>query len=428
MKIASSAFFRNTLTLFSGSAISQLIALALIPLYTGIYSASEVGVFFYFVAISIIGSSISSLQSSNTVLLAKNKSEICHNTYYSLLINIVLSAVILPILFFAYKWNFPFVRNISSHYILLFPLGIFLVGSQLSLEAFHNSSESYSIISIGRIVRVVTMAIVQVIFYKYGDKALVAGYLAGCLAMNVYFYVRADLRFSSVFLQKALLLEYFKTHRNVFTYNTAIVSIAFVGQHLPILALAFLFGDETAGVFGMALKILATPLSLVSQSFSLVYYKQLSHKFNTGLSIMDLTKKVSRSLIVILVAISLVIALGADFFFKLFDSQWEQGGVFLVIIAPWVLMQSFNTPFTNIFTVLRIQKSIFKFYIILIVQRILAIGLPYFLYTEPRPVLISIVICSFLYYISQYLFLIKKAKVYDLSVADNDIVPDRTVI
>ncbi len=417
-KIKLTGFSRNILTLFSGSVVSNIITLSLIPFYTSKYTSDSIGIFFVYNSISIIISSFSTLQSHYSIILGEDKSETYRNFIYSTLISLVLSLLVyIPLLLFK-QYIISIIGTINNNLIFLIPIGVLLIAITLCLENYFTGMERYSIISRMRVIRVGIMATIQVLFYKKGVNALIAGFIVGYLISIAYMF--ANIRYTECkgHFSRESINSFIKTHKNILTFNTSIVGILQTSQQIPTIAIAWLYGNDIAGIYGLAHRIIATPLNIIGQSFSQVYSKRASLLFNQMLPLKSVTKRVAINLFVVLLIPTLILLVGADYFFNLFDTQWEDGGQYLILIAPWVFMQSFNMPFTNLFTVLRIQKQILIVYIILLIQRLLSIMLPYYIFNSVEYTLISISVFSVVYYGYYYIFITRKAHTNDISLFD----------
>ena len=121
-----SEFFRNVLTLITGTTIAQAIPIAISPILTRIYTPDDFGVVALFVAISTIFGSLANGSYELAIILPKKDEDAVNLVVLSLFISIIVS-----LLLFA---NTKLLKNIITDKKLL---------SAISIENMYSLAKRY---------------------------------------------------------------------------------------------------------------------------------------------------------------------------------------------------------------------------------------------------------------------------------------------
>ena len=138
---------------------------------------------------------------------------------------------------------------------------------------------------------------------------------------------------------------------------------------MPILILTF-FGAKEAGVYFFSLKILGTPLFLISSSIANVFFQKSSELLKENKTeLFKLTKKIVRiNLLVILACLVLINTLGISILESVFDGKWNNLRSYSLILSILILARSAFNPISNLIVVLgkNFQSLIFNIYLFII--------------------------------------------------------------
>jgi O-antigen/teichoic acid export membrane protein len=122
---------------------------------------------------------------------------------------------------------------------------------------------------------------------------------------------------------------------------------------MPILIVTY-FNLNDSGVYFLSLKLLGTPLFLISSSISQVYYQKSSEMFYTSKeNLFTLTKKiVLTNIVIMIIFIILINTIGIYFLELLFDKNWDDLRLYTLILSFLILARSSFNPISNIIIVL----------------------------------------------------------------------------
>ncbi|WP_158566395.1 lipopolysaccharide biosynthesis protein [Micromonospora craterilacus] len=119
-----------------------------------------------------------------------------------------------------------------------------------------------------------------------------------------------------------------------------------LGLQLPVLLIAYYYGAEVAGWFGLAQRMLAMPVALIGTAIAQVYLAELSQAARTGGgNAAALFLRTSRHLGMIAAAGVLLIGFGAPWAFAIaFGHEWTTSGAYAQALAVYVAAQFVGSP------------------------------------------------------------------------------------
>lgn len=381
-------FVKNFLTLFSGSLAGQAILFAFTPFLTRIYPEQIFGLLFLFSSVAAVLRVIASLRFEIAVVLPQEDKHAINILVISLIINFILNLFFffLIVLFYDVINNFSGENNLGN-WLYAIPLSSFLLGVYEMFSYWSNRIERYKDISFSKVTKSTVTGASQV-FFKYtylNANGLILGVLLGQFMAVVHIFVLSskniiyNLQYFSI--KKSIVL--IKKYKEIPIYNTILSALNTLSNQLPIILLAKFYGPEPAAYFGLANRVIMTPMGLVAQSVGQVFYKSSTDIINKGQSLYPSVKRTYYALFRIGI-VSFILIIAASFFFEfIFGSGWESAGLYTRIASPWLFIAFLNSPLTWILIVLNKQKLISVFDFILLIFRFLALFLPYkFMYSH----------------------------------------------
>lgn len=105
-EVAGFSLRKNALVLITGSSISQLVALALMPFLTYLYTPEEFGVFGFFVFVSGLGAQLATLKYCKAIILCKDSSEAVSLAAICIRLSFVTATILSVLIAGLAKW-FP---------------------------------------------------------------------------------------------------------------------------------------------------------------------------------------------------------------------------------------------------------------------------------------------------------------------------------
>lgn len=397
--LRSSRFVMQILTLMSGAIISQLLMLIFVPVITRMYSPSEFGAYSLFLSISNIIGLISSLKYDQAIMLPRSNRSALALVYLSCGITLITTLIVFSaILLF---------RSEASNYftgfdeiIWLLPFGILLTGLNQVFNAFSSRHQFYRKLSSNRITNSIL-----VIGSQIGGKAIVNNHqklavwikleflgkvstlaigklLADAmtlLSLIYYHFKKKTLTQYSVKLKHILLN--LRKYDNFPKYQSLTVFFNSTSQSLPILILSWLYSPEIAGFYGLTIRVLQAPITLIAASTREVYYQKASRLFANGDDIYSLYKKSTLGLLKIFTVPLIVILIwGPEIFRLVFGEKWAISGEMSQILIFWFACGFINYPSLTTYSILGLQKIQMRLETASLVMRAAALLAGYYIF------------------------------------------------
>jgi O-antigen/teichoic acid export membrane protein len=362
-----SIFFKNILVMFRGTLISQVIAVIGSLFLAKIYGEEAYGFFGVFISIISIVSIISTLQLDKCIVLSKHKKESI-NWFNFLLIIIPFISFLISFLLFLVSIYF-FDNKLELSIILPATLGSLIFAFNVINESFFTFNKEFSTISNSKIFLTIGNVLLQFILYSYYNLyGLIIGFLISQTLLLLYYLFKNRGAISKTNFNE--IKKGIKTNANIVKYLLPSNTINSLANHLmPILILTF-FGAKEAGVYFFSIKILGTPLFLISSSISQVYFQKSSKLLEENKNeLLKLTKKIiTTNLLLMLGFLLLVNTIGMYVLEYFFDENWSNLRLYTLILSILIFTRTSFNPISSLIVVLNknLESLIFNIYLFII--------------------------------------------------------------
>jgi O-antigen/teichoic acid export membrane protein len=166
------------------------------------------------------------------------------------------------------------------------------------------------------------------------------------------------------------MIKLAKEYRDFPMYSASMNIINSLSLNLPILLLAHFYGIAVAGAYAFAERIISTPLGFVLTALRQVLFQKAAESFNDGNRLIPLYLKITVGLFAIALPPSLAFFIWAPQLFSwVFGSQWFMAGEFAQSLIVWMIFMFCNLPAVLFARIIRIQRKLFFFDLILLVLR-----------------------------------------------------------
>ena len=353
--------------MFRGSFISQVIAIIGTLFLAKIYGEEAYGFFGVFMSIISIVSILSTLQLDKCIITSKHK-KVSINWFNFLLFLVPLISISVSILLFLIS-NYFFDKRLDSNIIILATIGSLTFALNLINENYFTFNKQFSTISNARVFLTIGNVLLQFILYTYYSLyGLIIGFLISQLLLLIYYLFKNRIVITTINFKE---IKYgIKSNASIVKYLLPSNTINSLANHLmPILILTF-FGAKEAGVYFFSIKILGTPLFLISSSISQVYFQKSSEllKENNN-ELLKLTKKiVTTNLLLMLGFLILVNTIGMYILEYFFNENWNNLRLYTLILSILIFARTSFNPISNLIVVLNknLESLIFNIYLFII--------------------------------------------------------------
>lgn len=370
-KLKSSTFARDTAVLTVGTAISQAIAMASMPVLSRIYTPHEFGLFAIFIAIVNITATLITLRYESFIITLKDERQATD------LLKLALSlASALGIAFTIIIWITP-IR--LTQVFRAEALNGWLTGATIcatglaaitSSSAWLNRKAEYAKIAKIKIIQSGLISVSAIVCGYLGlSNGLMASQLFGITipALLIIFWSISDFQPPASF--KKIAHDYKSAPLHLLP--TALLDI--ITQQAPVFLITIWFSSELAGQFSMAWRLLSIPTTLIGAAVGQVFLQRFSLSWPNKKKAKNLFL---RSWIILsgtgFIPFLIIFFQGENLFTLLLGAQWGQAGKIAESMAPLLFFIFVSSTTSGAIIVINQQKWSIYFGVSFLFYRIIA--------------------------------------------------------
>ncbi len=340
---------RNISLATLGTAISQGVLVAILPLLTRIYDPSDFAILAIYTSLIGLFVVVACGRFDLAIPLPESESDGLSLLILSLIIAAFFSSVLGLAYWVAGEYLLDFFSLTEFQpYAWLVPLGVFLAACNLCLEYWFARTKRFGFLATTKIARAVSGAGAQlgIGYISRWPAGLIVGQVVfsgvGALIQGVRLWLRyrAALRQQSIADLKRLAREY--SRFPLLSGPEAIFNK--VGVHVPVLIIAALALGPEAGFLMLAMRILSVPVSLLGVSVQQVYLSEAPQQFREK-NLQSFTRKIQANLAKVGVLPLLTLGLLAPLLMEsIFGAGWERAGWIILWLTPAYILQFVVSP------------------------------------------------------------------------------------
>ena len=375
------SFVANVLTLMTGNTLAQGLLVAAAPVLTRLYSPEDFGVLAIFMSMSTILSVVVGLRYEMAIMLPDEDEDAASVLVLTVLITLGISFLVLVgVALFRHPIANLLKTPEMAPWLWWVPLNIMIMGFYHALTYWASRKKRFQNLAISRASQSLSGVGVQMgagFFMHAGGMGLIAGQLTGNLAsagvLGGQIWREVWEKISNA-LTMAKLKEQALRYRKFPQYSALNGLLDTGSQMLPLLLFSYFFGTLVLGHYFLARRILSTPLSILGQALSQVFFQKASEHHNKSKNLKSLVLKSYKSLFLIVIFPALVLFIGAPVIFEtVFGGDWRLAGNYCQLILPWIIILFIVSPATVIFSIYNKQDLALLYGIISFISRLTAI-------------------------------------------------------
>jgi len=367
----------------TGSTIAQIIALAIYPILTDLYSPDDFGLFSLYMGIIAITGIISTGRYQLAILMPKTDKQAVQLSALGLFIAVSVSLILLMVVVLfrhgiAQTFNNP---NIEK-WLWFVPLSTFMIAFfQVSIY-WHNRQKRFRTTAAANLSQSISNSAIKLSTSKnfLSGGGLITGAIIGQVIGAVYFLISWISRFR-VMLGKVNLqgmkeegVRYYRFPG----FNLPNNLVNNLSNSLPIFLISAYFGSAELGLYSLGFTMIFRPMNLITNSMEQVFSQRVIKKFNDGVSIRrDVFTLMKRTVQIAILPFALVGVFGPLIFSKVFGAEWEMSGRFMQLLIPWFFVAFIANQLTFIPDLLSKQKTAFIINLVRLILRLvgMAVGI-----------------------------------------------------
>jgi O-antigen/teichoic acid export membrane protein len=361
-RLFKSSLLRNAGKLATGTAISQFLALAFLPILSRTYSQEAFGILAAFSAVTGFISSFATLKYDTALILPKDDIDAYALLKISNITTIIITTVSVLVMFIP----IPYFQEYKG-------LQVF-IGFGVLLSVNYNNSALWNIrfkhfnhTSISKVVQSIAIFAFQyTLFYLFEFKGLIFGNLLGTAISGAYLIITRKFDWKVYYeIPKDKLVAQAKRYIDFpkyFTLSNAILSFT---SSLPVLLFVRYIPLAQIGVYGMALRLIAKPVALISESLRSVVLGDMAERRNNEQPILRWFLKIFFGLLIISILASIILLLLGDFIVNIFlGAEWAKVAIYAYMLIPILISSMISPPGTAAVRVFEMQRYNFHYSIV----------------------------------------------------------------
>ncbi len=358
-KAVQNDFIKNVTKLASGTMAAQIIAFITIPILTRTYSQEAFGLLAVFSAAVGFISSFATLKYDTALVLPKEDRHAYALLKLSNIVTVLITAACVAFMFLP----IPYFESYRGLQVFI-GIGVLLSVNYNNSALWNIRYKCFNHTAISTVVQSIAVFTFQYLLYKYFElKGLVIGSLIGIAISGIYLiYTRkSDWRIYRQ-ISKKDMLEQGKRYIDFPKYFTASNAILSFSSSLPIFLFVKYIPMAQIGIYGIALKIISQPVTLIANSIRSVILADMAERKNKNKPILKWYLKIFVGLFLL----SLIAALGlisfGDFIVTLFlGKEWVEAALYAKMLIPLLIGMMIASPGIAAVRVFEMQKYNFNY-------------------------------------------------------------------
>lgn len=333
----SSVFMKGFMSLFAGSAIAQLIPLALAPFISRTFSVDDVAVYGLYLSIVSTFSVVIGGRYEMAVVLPKENLDSIRIVHVTILISFLTSAAAgLVFLIFGDLIESQLKNENISDWYWLITSSFFLIGVYQGLNMWLIRNRMFVASSINKVGQRISEGALVIYSGNFGlNGGLILGDVVGRLTMtliSLYQSIKLDfhkVRFS--LSHSIILIKEFKQFPLGYGFSSLANSAA---AHVPILFISAAYQSLAVGYFNMMKYVLSAPVAFISRNVAQVFLERLANKWRNSKPVSnDFLKLTALMSVIACLFVFPILFFGQEIFIVAFGEEWTEAGKYAQIMV-----------------------------------------------------------------------------------------------
>lgn len=354
---ATAGFVRDTAVLAAGSAASQAVLLAAMPIWSRLYGPEQFAALGLWTAVSSTVATIILLRYDTVIVAAASDAEACALRRLCVLLAVgfggwlLLAALAVP----------PDALDVVGlaplgGWLALAVLAGILSGLMAGGMAWLNRQRAYGRMSAARLALALTAAALGISL-----GWLWQGATAGLLLAQLAAAAAALLLLPWRTWPHSGVRAAARSHRSAPLYLWPTALIDAVTQQLPVLLVSAWFGASSAGQFSLAWRALALPALMLATAAGSVFYQRFARALDGPAGDVESARSMMvrtwRTFLLLgAIPALLVVLAGEPLFALVFGERWREAGMLAAAMVPLLLAMAASSPTSGAIVVLGLQR------------------------------------------------------------------------
>jgi O-antigen/teichoic acid export membrane protein len=364
----------SVLLLLGGTAGSQFLLIIASPLLTRLYEPDQFGVLALFVSLIGLLSVIASARYELAIPIPWSRQTAVNLAALCQFVVVIVAALSCLVLVIWHKALATWINTpVLNEYYMWIPVGVLVVGFFQVYQFLEIRDKRFSIIARSKLFQSGSVIFLQILLSSITAGGLLVGHVLGqALATIMLARFARSKKWGVVGYKKVIAVS--KRYRHFPIYGAGAGLLNSAGLHLPAIFFASFFGLAEAGIYALAHRVLASPISMIGQAVAQVFLSEAPERYRTG-SLSELVSALNTYLLMLGLPVGVIlIVAGREVFSFIFGPSWGEAGEIAQWLALWLVVALSTSPISMVFNVAEQQRRGLIMQAVLLVLRITGIS------------------------------------------------------
>lgn len=326
----------DSLIMILSSGIAQIILIITIPLISRLYSPNEFGVFTLFSNIVTVLIPIINARYDLLIITTKSVRKANILSTISFIISLVIISILVPVsIIYVY---------LHPEYLLettLLLLMLLLVSLTNIFTSYLNREKNYRMLGLINISRSFFMAFIQIVlgYLSLGSIGLIIGFAFSYIAGVTIGFNAFKAHFKLV-KNKNIIIKQFIDNKNQLVFSTPSILLNSLSFSIVVFFISILFTSEDVGIYGMVIRILGVPITIISTGLSKIFMQSSNEYYKSRGSF----RKQLTSFSIILIGLSIFMYtpfyfINDDLIISILGREWVSAILIIKIVIPMFMIR-----------------------------------------------------------------------------------------
>ncbi len=275
----------NSARIFTGNILIQAVSFLTLPVFTRIYHPEDYGLWGLFIFLSGLIAVVSCLRYELSVMIPESENEAAVLVKVAKTNNLYTFLLLTPV-FIAFAGIIERLLHFSGLSWLMFLIPLHAYNSAFNSLAAQWASrkKKFRQLSVLRVIQSISNIVLSFVFgyyLRWEFKGLIFATMLSVVIGNIFYFLFTGVSFFSGFLFRIKAhIKYIRKYPSFFKYSSPLAVLNYFTGNILNYLLQVNFGSVMLGLYTNSTRLINTPLSLISASFSSVFYQQFSRAQN----------------------------------------------------------------------------------------------------------------------------------------------------
>ena len=381
IKKGTATFADNILTLAGGTTIALTIVILASPITSRLFGPEEFGLAALFGSGTMTLGSIACLRYEMAIVLPKKDEDAAALFVLCCiaLVAVTIFAVVLTMVFGTRALFYLNAGNLTS-LLWLFPVNVFLIGSQLPFRFWYVRQKQFKINAASSILSSFPISVGEITGgwagFRTGGNLVVIRLLGQIFAPAFFAWrlLRDDARFIVSNIDPTGISKAAKRYIKFPMFEIWSSLLIQLSINAPILLLTSFFSPAVSGLYAKAFYLMQLPTLVIGQSVGQVFLQESAAAKAGKKNLAGLVEAVFNRMITLgTLPFALFLIIGPELFATFLGARWTESGVYVQILTPLLFINFAAMPMMNLFGTLGKQELYLITSVLTLILRVIAL-------------------------------------------------------